>query len=746
MNAPLKTSRRLFLKHSTGLIIGFSSVPALLAQNNTTPPLPGSLAGNPQIDSWLYINPKGIVTVYSGKVEFGQGITTALKQIVADELDLDINRIEMIPTTTGLSPDEGVTSGSQSVEFGGLALRYACAQAKGTLLEKAATQLGVPQSELRVSDGNILAKSGQSTSYWSLTEDKLLNQRANLKYKPKDASGHHYIGISVPRVDIPAKVSGGAAYVQDMRMHGMLHARVVRPPAPRAQLLSIDEAKIKALPGVVGLVRDGSFLAVVAKREEQAIKALDLAKSLAKWDLKNDLPASYKDWHASMKKINGVVTEHAVKSNPSNPAVKTLVGEYTKPFIMHGSIGPSCALAIMNQGVMKIYTHSQGMYPLQTDLVKALGMPPEKIICIHTEGSGMYGQSGADDVALDAALVARAFPEKPIRMHWTREEEMKWEPFGSAMSVKVEASLDQSGKIVDWQFELWSNTHSTRPGSKTGNNLFTSWYLNDPQKPSPITNIPLPGGGTHRNAIPLYNFPNQKVVNHLIEEMPIRASALRTLGAYANVFAIESMMDELAKAANTDPVEFRLKHMDNQRARDVITKTALLAKWNPKQLSAKKNGKLYGRGFAFAQYKNLQVWNAAVADVEIDPTTGKVRVTNFFSVADAGLIINPDGFKNQIEGGLIQAASWTIFEEVQFDKTQIKNSSWGDYPILRFEDVPEIEVELINRPSEKSVGVGEGSQGPGGAAIANAVAAATGKRVYDLPLSPTRIKNSLTKT
>ena len=471
MNAPLKNSRRLFLKHSTGLVIGFSSVPALLAQNNTTPPLPGSLAGNPQIDSWLYINPKGIVTVYSGKVEFGQGITTALKQIVADELDLDINRIEMIPTTTGLSPNEGVTSGSQSVEFGGLALRYACAQAKGTLLEKAATQLGVPQSELRVSDGNILAKSGQSTSYWSLTEDKLLNQRANLKYKPKDASAHYYIGISVPRVDIPAKVSGGAAYVQDMRMHGMLHARVVRPPAPRAQLLSIDEVKIKALPGVVGLVRDGSFLAIVAKREEQAIKALDLAKSLAKWDLKNDLPASYKDWHASMKKINGVVTEHAVKSNPSNPAVKTLVGEYTKPFIMHGSIGPSCALAIMNQGIMKIYTHSQGMYPLQTDLVKALGMPPEKIICIHTEGSGMYGQSGADDVALDAALVARAFPEKPIRMHWTREEEMKWEPFGSAMSMKVAAyaiALNEEKHAQRWadttkdaDFRLVCDTGST---------------------------------------------------------------------------------------------------------------------------------------------------------------------------------------------------------------------------------------------------------------------------------------------
>lgn len=743
MNVPLKNSRRQFLKHSSGLVISFCSIPVLLAQNNT--PLPGSLAQNPQIDSWLFIDPKGSVIVYSGKVEFGQGITTALKQIVADELDVNINRIEMIPTTTGLSPNEGVTSGSQSVEFGGLALRYACAQARGTLLEKAASQLGVEQADLRISDGNIFAKNNQSLSYWSLTEEKLLHQRANLKYQPKEFSSHAYIGTSVQRVDIPAKVSGIAAYVQDLRLPGMLHARVVRPPSPRAELLYFDEVKIKALPGVVGVVRDGSFLAVVASREEQAITALELAKTLAQWNIKNDLPASYKDWHATMKRINGTVTEHAIKTNLSNPAIKTLVKEYTKPFTMHASIGPSCAVAVMSQGVMKIYTHSQGMYPLQTDLVKVLGMPPEKVICVHTEGAGMYGQSGADDVALDAALVARAFPEKPIRMQWMRDEEMQWEPYGSAMSMKISASLDQSGRIVDWQYELWSNAHSTRPGAKIGNNLFTSWYINSPQKPSPITNVPLPAGGTHRNAIPLYNFPNQKVINHLIEEMPIRASALRTLGAYANVFAIESMMDELAKAANTDPIEFRLKHMDNQRAREVISRTALLAKWNSQQLATKKNGLLYGRGFAFAQYKNSQVWNAVVADVEIDPRTGKVRVTHFYSVADAGLIINPDGFKNQIEGGMIQAASWTIFEEVQFDKTQIKSNSWGNYPILRFEDVPEVEVELISRPSEKSVGVGEGSQGPAGAAIANAVAAATGKRVYDLPISQPRMRSLLVK-
>ncbi len=740
MNAPTKNLRRSFLKQSAGLVIGFSWMPSLIAQN-TAVVLPGDLPNNPNIDTWLAIDPKGMVIIYAGKVEFGQGITTALKQIAADELDVDISRVFMVPTTTGLSPNEGVTSGSQSVEYGGLALRYACAQAKGTLLEKAAKQLEVAQSTLTIKDGVIHASNGKSVEYWKLVEPELLKQKANLKYKPKAANEHTYIGQSFPRVDIPAKVSGGVAYVQDMRMPGMLHARVIRPPAPRAVLKSINENLITGLPGVVGLVRNGSFLAVVAKREEQAIRAMEEAKKVAQWDLANDLPANLNSWLNTMKTAKSIDTEHGVKTATTNPAVKTIEHEYTKPFTAHGSIGPSCAIAVMNSGVLKIYTHSQGMYPLRTDIVKALGMPSDKVVCMHVEGSGMYGQSGADDVALDAALVAVKFPEQPIRMQWMREDEFKWEPYGSAMSMKVKASIDNTGKIVDWQYDLWSNTHSTRPGEKTGNNLVSSWYMEQPQTRSPVGNIPLPAGGSHRNALPLYAFPNQKVKNHLIEEMPIRVSALRTLGAYANVFAIESMMDELAQAAKIDPVEFRLNHLENQRAKDVIIKAASMAKWNKNvPTNTKKGNKLFGRGVGFAQYKNLQAYCAVIADVEVDSKTGKVRVLNMYSAADAGLIINPNGFKNQIEGGLVQTASWTLLEDVPFDKNNILANSWAEYPILRFEDVPTVHVELINRPNEKSVGVGEGSQGPGGAAIANAVANAIGKRIYDLPLTPNKIK------
>jgi CO/xanthine dehydrogenase Mo-binding subunit len=355
----------------------------------------------------------------------------------------------------------------------------------------------------------------------------------------------------------------------------------------------------------------------------------------------------------------------------------------------------------------------------------------------------MYGQSGADDVALDAMLIAKALPGKPIRVQWMREDEFKWEPYGSAMIINMEASLDQEGNIVHWTHELWSNTHSTRPGEQTGDNLLASWYLEKPFKPSPVKNIPQPAGGSDRNAVPLYVFPNQKVVNHLINDMPLRVSALRTLGAYANVFAIESMMDDVAKAAKMDPVQFRLKHLQDPRARDVITHVAKMAAWQKMPGATRKNGKLYGRGLAFAKYKNLSVYVACVADVEVDPKTGKILVTDLYAAADGGLTINPDGFKNQIEGGLVQTTSWTLFESVPFNQEGIQVSSWSEYPILRFSDVPNVHVEIINRENEKSLGVGEGSQGPGCAAIANAVANALGQRIFDLPLTPDRVKAAI---
>ncbi|WP_216207341.1 molybdopterin cofactor-binding domain-containing protein [Polynucleobacter sp. Latsch14-2] len=733
-------ARRHFLKSSLGLAIGFTWAPNLLSQSAPAA-LPGSLNANPKLDSWLHVQPDGKVVVLAGKVEFGQGITTALMQIVADELEIDMSRIVMIPTTTGVSPDEGVTSGSQSIEYGGIALRYAAADARELLLERASSKLHTPVTELKIRDGEILTPHGQAATYWSLADGELFQRPVSAKVALKKR--HTTIGQSIQRVDIPAKVSGKPAYVQDMKMPGMLHARVIRPPAPRAAIMSVDIGAVEKMPGVVAVIQNGSFLAVVAAREEQAIQAREFLKKNTKWKMADDLPSSLSSWFQQMKQKPAVDTTVSLKQNSVNPATKVLSAQFTKPFIAHASIGPSCAIALMKDGVITAWTHSQGMYPLKTDLVKTLGLPADKIICIHQEGSGMYGQNGADDVALDAMLIAKALPSKPIRVQWMREDEFKWEPYGSAMIINMQASLDQEGNIVDWTHELWSNTHSTRPGEQTGDNLLASWYLEKPFKPSPVKNIPQPAGGSDRNAVPLYVFPNQKVVNHLLSDMPLRVSALRTLGAYANIFAVESMMDDLAKAAKIDPIQFRLKHLQDSRARDVITHVGKMAAWQKTPSASRKNGNLCGRGMAFAKYKNMSVYVACVADVEINPKTGKILVTNLYAAADGGLTINPDGFKNQIEGGLVQTTSWTLFESVPFNRDGIEVSSWAEYPILRFSDVPNVHVEIINRENEKSLGVGEGSQGPGCAAIANAVANALGQRIFDLPLSADRVRAAI---
>jgi CO/xanthine dehydrogenase Mo-binding subunit len=387
-----------------------------------------------------------------------------------------------------------------------------------------------------------------------------------------------------------------------------------------------------------------------------------------------------------------------------------------------------------------VWTHSQGVFPLRRDLAKALKLDAHAVRCIHIEASGCYGHNGADDVALDATLLARAVAGRPVRVQWMRDDEFAWEPYGSAMLMRTKAGLDANGRIVNWVYEVWSNTHSTRPAAPgDDNNLLASWYLAEPSQPGPPANIPQPAGGGDRNAVPLYDFPNQRVVNHLITEMPLRVSALRTLGAYANVFAIESFMDELAAAAGQDPVGFRLAHLVDPRARAVIEAAAKKADWKAGETG---NG-VRGRGFGFAKYKNLATYVAVVAEIEIDPKTSHIRVPRPFAAADAGQIINPDGLANQIEGGMIQSTSWTLHEAVRFDRSGISSRDWSGYPILTMPEVPEIEVTLIDRPDEKSLGAGEAAQGPMAAAIANAFAHATGRRLRDLPFSPDRVRGAL---
>ena len=690
-------SRRRFLQAGAAFSVAFTFAPANqpAAQQAVRAQLPGSLQNNRMLNGWLSINATGTVTVFTGKVELGQGITTALAQIVADELDVDLKRIEMVSGDTALTPNEGVTAGSQSIQDSGTALRYACAEVRDMLFQAAAAKLGVRTAALSVDDGAISNPAGVKATYWELVNEGMLKREATGTGRPKEPARHKVIGRDIQRRDIPAKVTGGAAYVQDMRMPGMIFGRVVRPPSPRARLVSVEEAAARRLPGVVVVLRDGSFVAVTAAREEQAIAAAQVLRKSAKWEEKADMPPADAAYFAHMKTRRTQDTTVSDKSNPAAAAtgVKTLEAEYTRPFQAHGSIGPSCAVARFNDGKLQVWSHSQGVFALRQGLALALKLPLTSIVVSHREGSGCYGHNGADDVALDAALLARAAPGVPIKLQWMREDEFGWEPYGSAMAMKLRAALDAQGKVVDWQHELWSHTHSTRPDRPGGCNLLAAWHLQDALTPAPADNIPQPAGGSDRNAIPLYVFPQQKVINHLVPEMPVRVSALRTLGAYANVFALESFIDELAAAAGADPVDFRLRHLTDPRARAVIAAAATKAGW---KADAKGDGKR-GWGMGFSRYKNLAVYCAVAAEIAVDAKSGEVRVLRAFAAADAGLIINPDGFRNQIEGGIIQSASWTLREEVKFDRTRVTTKGWSDYPILRFGEIPSVDVTLINQ-------------------------------------------------
>lgn len=709
-----------------------------MAQANTPAParkLPGSLETNRRLERWLSINSDGTVTLITGKVEIGQGILTALIQMTAEELDIDVSRIRLKPASTAFSPDEGITSGSRSIQESGLALRHAAAEARDLLLARAAQKLGVTLESLTVKDGVISARGGGSATYWELATPDLLAREASFDVTEKLPQEHVVVGTSLERIDIPGKISGKPSFVQDMKLPGTLHGRVCRPVGPGATLQAIELKEVEQMPGVVAVVRDGSFLGVVAEREEQAIRAERRLARLAQWTPGPALPVN--DPRQLLALQAEAETEViSTKGNPDTGGAKQLSAEYTKPYIAHASLAPSCAVAQWEAGKVRIWTHSQGIYPLRGDMAQVLGLPENDIIITHAEGAGCYGHNAADDVTLDAVLLARAVPGKPVRVQWMREDEFGWEPFSSPMVMRLNAALDDRGNIVNWGHELWSHAHSTRPGGKGGVNLLAAWHLEKPLPAAKPGNPPLPGGGSHRNAIPLYDFPNQKVTNHLIRRSPLRTSALRALGGFANAFAIECFIDELAEAAGADPVEFRLRHLKDARAKAVIEKVAQMAGWTAKE---KGDGER-GRGIGFARYKNLAAYIAVIAEVKIGE---EVRLTKLWGAVDVGQAINPDGVINQIEGGMIQSASMALKERIDFDRATVTTRTWDDYPILRFTEVPEIEVALINRPEAPPVGAGEGTQGPVAAAIGNAIYNALGARLRDMPFTRDRIVAAL---
>jgi len=744
MNGPVKLDRRSLLANGGALIVSFSlsnafaqdqAAPAAAAAPEPKPP--GSLATTPFLDSWIRIDADGSIMAFTGKAELGQGFKTAFQQIAAEELDVPFGALKVVTADTDRTANEGYTSGSHSMQDSGTAIQNAAAQARALLIAEAARRLNLPVENFRTENAAVIAPDGQRFAYGDLVAGDVLHVQAQPSSKLKDPATYTVMGQPFQRVDIPAKVTGGAAYVQDMRLSGMVHARVVRPPSYGAQLTDCDIAVVQGLPGVVKVVRSGNFLAVVAKKEFQAIKAMAALSAAARWQetaglpKQNDLPRVV----TSLPSQDKTIFQRGASVATGQ---KTLEATYTRPYQSHGSIGPSCAIAQTVNDTMTVWTHTQGVYPDRQGIAEMLRLPPAKVRCIHVEGSGCYGHNGADDAAADAALIARELPGVPVRVQWMREQEHAWEPFGPAMVTKLKASLDDNGAIADWNFEVWSNTHSMRPGG--AGSLLAAQHMAKPfavPEPKPI---PLPEGGGDRNAIPIYNFPNARVVHHFIPAMPVRVSAMRALGAYHNVFSIESFMDELASLAGADAIEFRLKHLDDSRGREVIEKAAQVFGWQKGQ-EAPQN---HGFGFAFARYKNLAAYCAVASEVEVNHETGRPRLVRAVAAVDSGQVVNPDGLINQIEGAILQSMSWTLYESVTFDDTRITSIDWQTYPILRFNAVPDsINVHVINRPGQPFLGSGETGQGPAAASIANAIANATGKRLRDLPLTRKKIKDAI---
>jgi CO/xanthine dehydrogenase Mo-binding subunit len=675
--------------------------------------------------------------VFTGKAELGQGFKTAFQQIAAEELDVPFESLKVITADTHLTANEEYTSGSHSVQDSGTAIQNAAAQARELLLAEAARRLDLSAEALRTENGAVISPDGKRLSYGELVAAGMLHVQAQPKSKLKDPTTFRVMGQPLPRVDIPAKVSGGAAYVQDLRLPGMVHARIVRPPSYGAQLTDCDTSAVEKMSGVIKVVRDGNFLAVVAKKEFQSIKAMTALAAAAKWREIAGLPKQ-DDLLRVLTDLPSQDSTIFERSDPAAVGQQTIEATYTRPYQAHGSIGPSCAVAHFVDGAMTVWTHTQGVYPDRQGIAEMLRMPASSVRCIHVEGSGCYGHNGADDAAADAALIARALPGTPIRVQWMREQEHAWEPFGPAMVTKLKASLDANGAISDWNFEVWSNTHSMRPGGAGA--MLAAQHMAQPFNVPEPKPIPLPEGGGDRNAIPIYKFPSAHVIHHFVPTMSLRVSAMRSLGAYHNVFSIESFMDELAVAAGADPVEFRLKHLDDPRGRDVIDKAAQGFGWQ----SGQKAPRDRGFGFAFARYKNLAAYCAVATELEVNRETGRTRLVRAVAAVDSGQVVNPDGLINQIEGAILQSMSWTLYESVTFDDTRITSIDWQTYPILRFNSVPDsIAVHIINRPGQPFLGSGETGQGPAAASIANAVASATGKRLRDLPLTRKRIKDAI---
>ena len=747
---PANTTRRAFLGTGGSLVVGFALAghqPPASAQQRPaaagpSPPAGGAGAAKTvaldEVDGFLAVGADGKVTLFSGKVDLGTGVRTALAQMAAEELDVPMERITVVQGDTALTPDQGPTYGSLSVQNGGMQIRQAAATARRQLVEAAAGRLGLPAGELTVEDGTVRPRrGGAGVGYGELVGGRDFALKVDKDVSTKSPAEFRIVGRSVPRLDIPEKTTGRFTYMQDFRVEGMLHGRVVRPPALRAELRSVHEDSVRHIPGVVKVVREGNFLGVVAETEWGAVRASQALE--AEWSDWQGLPEQGRLW----EHVRGTrVSKDDVTSNVGNVreamdgSARRLSATYDFAIHTHASLGPSCAVAEIRDGKLTCWTASQMTHNLRKQLAAMMRMPEEQVRCIYLEGSGCYGRNGHEDATGDAALLSRAVGGRPVRVQWTRQDEHGWDPKGPPTLIDLRAALDARGDLLAWESEFFI------PEGAAGNVALV---------PAELAGLPhetsmAPGNIIQNSALP-YAVPNVRTVCRRLADTPFKPSWIRTPGRMQNTYANESFLDELAAAAGSDPLDFRLRHLKDERGAELLRRLALLSRWerrpSPQRGAGDDGATARGRGVSYVKYELNRTYVGAVAEVEVDRGSGEIRVTRFSVVHDCGQVINPDGLRNQVEGNVLHTISRTLKEELTWDRSMVTSLDWASYPVITFPEVPEIAIELLDRPGERPWGAGEPSAAVIPSAISNAVFDATGVRLRSVPYTPARVKAAM---
>ncbi|MGY3609641.1 MULTISPECIES: molybdopterin cofactor-binding domain-containing protein [unclassified Bradyrhizobium] len=717
--------RRALLLAAGALVVSFGLPLSSSAARQVSGP---KTVSPDRVDGFLAITRDGRITVYSGKVDLGTGVRTALTQIVAEELDVPMSQVSLVEGDTALTPDQGVTSGSLSIQNGGMQLRRAAATARRAILRRAATRLQQEISTLSLHEGVITGRDGRRLPIGEVVDGTTLALEIAKDVQEKSPHAYTIVGKAVPRLDIPDKVTGRFTFMQDFKLPDMLHGRVIRPSGFGATLVSYDEASVADIPGLVKVVRINNFLGVVAKTEWGAIKAAQqLAVTWSKWE---GLPEQSRIWRhvRSTPVVRDDVTSRTGDSRTAlDDTVHKLSATYEFAIHTHGSIGPSCAVAKVADGELTCWTASQATHDLRKQLAATLAISEADVRCIYVEGAGCYGRNGHEDAAADAALLSRAIG-KPVRVQWMRADEHGWDPKGPPTLLDMRAGIDKLGNVAAWESELYVPDGTAGLVTLVGSELAG---LNSLGKLSP-------GGVLNDLAVP-YVFPNVTTTAHRLASTPLRPAWIRSPGRLQNTFANESFLDEIAAATDTDPLDIRLRHLTDARGKELLERLAKLSKWRERPKGARNADIVTGHGLAYVKYELVRTYVGVVAEVEINRKTGQLAVKRFYVAHDCGQIINPDGLRNQIEGCIVQTVSRTLKEQVTFDRSMVTSLDWASYPILTFPELPDVVIELIDRPEEVPWGGGEPACAVVPSAIAGAVFEATGVRLRSVPFTPDKV-------